>query len=139
MNWLTKTPFLTNERAGFFHFVSNVTVGLVIIIWMVLLVVIFLTHSLAHALDASDFSGLEGWTVATVTQVEDEFEGCDFGRKIRFDNGWTLTCNTYSYTYSFRPDAAIFFKSMQYRGRSYRLIKALIDDEFYDMDPLPAK
>jgi hypothetical protein len=93
----------------------------------------------ALALDASDFSGIEGWTIAAVTQVRDEFEGCDFDRVIRFDNGWTLTCSEYSYSYSYRPDAVIFAKTMQYRGRSYWMIKALIDDEFYDMQPVPVK
>ncbi len=139
MSWLTKTPFLTNERAGFFHFRLKVVAAFRITVWAVAFITFFLTYSLAHALDASDFSGLEGWTVAAVTQVEDEFEGCDFDRRIEFDNGLTLTCSTFSYTYSFRPDAVIFFKSTQYKGRSYWLVKALIDDEFYDMYPLPAK
>ena len=93
----------------------------------------------AHACDPSDFSGMEGWTIAAVTQVRGDFEGCDFDRVIGFDSGWTLTCSEYSYSYSYRPDAVIFAKTMQFRGRSYWMIKALIDDEFYDMQPIPAK
>lgn len=93
----------------------------------------------ARAFDASDFSGMEGWTIAAVTQVRGEFEGCDFDRTIRFDNGWRLTCSEYSYSYSYRPDAVIFAKTIQLRGRSYWMVKALIDDEFYDMAPIPAK
>jgi hypothetical protein len=98
-----------------------------------------LAGSSAHAIDASDFSGLEGWTVAAVTNVRDDFEGCDFDKRIRFDNGWTLTCSEYSYSYAYRPDAVIFVKSIELRGRSYWMVKALIDDEFYEMQAIPAK
>lgn len=93
----------------------------------------------SFAIDASDFSQLEGWTVAAVTQVRDEFKGCDFDRRIRFANGWVLTCSTYSYSYSYMPDAAIFIKSFNYQNRAYWMIKVLIDDEFYEMRPIPAK
>ena len=93
----------------------------------------------ALALDASDFTDLEGWTVAAVTTVRGDFEGCDHDKLIRFDNGWLLTCAEYSYSYSYRPDAVIFVKAIDFRGRSYWMVKALIDDEFYEMEPIPAK
>jgi hypothetical protein len=104
-----------------------------------ILTVFLLMPTASFALDASDFSGLEGWTVAAVTQVRDEFEGCDFDRRIRFTNGWVLTCGTYSYSYSYMPNAAIFVKSLKYQNRAYWSVKVLIDDEFYDMLPIPAK
>lgn len=93
----------------------------------------------AYGFRAFDFFGMEGWTIAAVTQVEGDFEGCDFDRSIRFDNGWRLTCGGFSYTYSYRPDAVIFVKTIQFRGRSYWAIKALIDDQFYEMQPVLAK
>lgn len=98
-----------------------------------------LTCTTVCALDASDFSDLEGWTVAAVTQVTDEFEGCDFDRTIRFDNGWEMRCNTYFYSYAYRPDAVIFVKSVQYQGQGFWLTKVLIDDEFYEMQAVPSK
>ena len=91
------------------------------------------------ALDASDFADLVGWTVAAATNVRDEFEGCDFDKKIRFDNGWSLTCSSYSYSYAYRPDAVIFTKSFPSRGQNYWMIKVLINDEIYDMQPIKAK
>lgn len=93
----------------------------------------------ALALDASDFDDLVGWTVLETTQVKDDFEGCDFDKRIRFMNGWVLTCSTYSYSYSFMPQAVIFVKSMTYQGRNFWMVKALIDDEIYDMQPIRAR
>ena len=93
----------------------------------------------AFAIDASDLSDMEGWTIVAVTSVEGEFEGCDFDKKIGFRNGWVLTCSDYSYSYSYQPDAVIFAKTFTYKGRSYYSIKALIDDEFYNMEPIPVK
>lgn len=98
-----------------------------------------ISPALAYALDASDFDDLVGWTVAASTQVRGDFEGCDFDKKIRFDNGWVLTCSEYSYSYSYRPSAVIFVKSFSLKGRTYWMVKVLIDDEFYEMQPIPAK
>jgi hypothetical protein len=93
----------------------------------------------ARAIDASDFDDVVGYTVVAVTQVRDEFEGCEHDKKIRFDNGWTLTCSEYSYSYAYRPDAVIFAKVFPFKGVNYWMLKALIDDEFYDMEPVRAK
>jgi hypothetical protein len=90
----------------------------------------------ALALDASDLDDLERWTVAAITNVEDKFEGCDFDRQIRFDNGLVLTCSTYSYTYVYRPDAVIFVDDFEFKGHTYWSVKALIDDEFYEMQAI---
>ena len=48
------------------------------------------------------------------TQVSDAFEGCDFDKRIKFLNGLTFVCSTYSYTYSFMPRVKIMIIS----GRS---------------------
>lgn len=92
-----------------------------------------------QALDASDFNELVGWTVIETTQVEDEFEGCDFDKKVSLMNGWVLTCSTYSYSYSYMPEVVIFVKSVTYQGQNFWMVKALIDDEFYDMRPIRAR
>lgn len=45
------------------------------------------------------------------TTVSSEFEGCDFDRRISFDNGLIFVCDSYSYTYSYRPNVKIYFVS----------------------------
>ncbi len=79
---------------------------------------------------------LEGWTIVSVTQVNGEFEGCDFGRVIRFQNGTAFKCAGYGYNYAYSPDAVIFGKSGTFEGRAFVQIKALIDGELYDMQPV---
>ncbi len=91
---------------------------------------------LKHPISAS---WRDGPSQRAVTSVRDEFEGCDFDKRIRFDNGWTLTCGEYSYSYAYHPDAAIFTKAFSFKGKNYWMLKALIDDELYDMQPIPAK
>ncbi|QXO59312.1 hypothetical protein JC794_08475 [Morganella morganii] len=81
------------------------------------------------ALSADDFSGMENYIIIAETNVDDEFSGCEYDKKIRLSNGWVLTCATYRYSYSYRPDVIVFAKDI---GRGY-LIKALIDDDIYDM------
>jgi len=44
-----------------------------------------------------------------------------------------------SYSYAYMPDAVIFVKSLKYQNRAYWSVKVLIDDEFYEMRPIPAK
>lgn len=84
---------------------------------------------------ASEFRGMEGWTIIATTQVEDEFEGCDFDKVIKFINGMVLKCSTFSYTYSFMPNAVIFAKSAKHKDMEFYQIKALIGDKLYDMSP----
>ncbi|MGL1921582.1 MAG: hypothetical protein OCD03_11210 [Hyphomicrobiales bacterium] len=43
----------------------------------------------------------------TETQVEDDFEGCDFDKRIKFMNGLTFVCSAYRYSYSFMPKVYI--------------------------------
>src|SRR5262245_18909396 len=38
----------------------------------------------------------------------DSFEGCEFGRIIVFDDNTGVACDTYSYSYSYRPTAYIW-------------------------------
>ncbi|HTF36068.1 MAG TPA: hypothetical protein VK714_20475 [Myxococcota bacterium] len=82
---------------------------------------------------------LEGWTIISVTQVDGEFEGCEFGRVIKLMDGSSLRCSTYNYTYSFSPDAIVFGKKATNEGTTLLMVKVLIEDELYDMTPLPVK
>lgn len=86
----------------------------------------------ALALDADDFRELEGFTVTAVTRVDGNFEGCEYDKKIKLQNGWVLSCQTYNYHYAYAPSVAVL---TQDAGRGY-IIKAIIDDDIYDMQPV---
>lgn len=55
----------------------------------------------------------------------DDFEGCDWDRKIILDDSKTLTCATYSYSYSYRPQAVILSNGSDW--------KMLVGDRVYNM------
>ena len=68
--------------------------------------------------DISDYVGYKVAAKKTIVGYVDEdgkrddsFEGCDFGRKIIFEDNTYLTCASYSYTYSFRPDATLLVRN----------------------------
>ncbi|MGO3447577.1 MAG: hypothetical protein ACTINK_09545 [Kluyvera intermedia] len=84
------------------------------------------------ALDADDFSNLEGYTITAVTRVDGDFDGCEYDKKIKLQNGWVLSCQTYRYHYAYAPSVAVLTKDV---GRGYT-IKAIIDDDIYDMHPV---
>jgi hypothetical protein len=84
-------------------------------------------------------SKLQEYTVLSVTTVDGEFLGCDFNKIIRFSDGKTLRCSSYSYMYSFMPDAVIFAKQATYQGKSFATIKVLIEGEIFDMEPILLK
>jgi hypothetical protein len=93
----------------------------------------------ANALDAYELEELVGWSIVASTQVDGAFEGCDFDKKIRLTNGMSLTCRTYSYSYSYRPRVIVFAQSVTHQGKSFSLIKALINDRLYDMQAIATK
>lgn len=84
------------------------------------------------AIDADDFDELEGYTVSAVTKVDGNFEGCEYDRKIKLQNGWVLTCKNYNYHYAYSPTVAVLTQDV---GSGF-VIKAVIDDEIYDMAPI---
>jgi hypothetical protein len=87
----------------------------------------------AAALEQSD---LLGYTLIDEKTVDDEFEGCDFDKRIVFLDGTHLTCATYSYTYSYMPTAYIYARQIEYKGVVYMSIKMVVEDEIYDMYPV---
>ena len=77
---------------------------------------------------ASDLEDLarDGYAVFDETQVDGEFEGCDFDKRIPLTNGLVFVCSTYSYSYSFMPEVLIL---QHVRSGD---IKVLIDEDEYD-------
>ena len=82
-----------------------------------------------------DVSDYVGWTIiysGTVTGYVDEngneessFEGCEYGRVLIVDYTKQVTCQTYSYSYSYMPDIVVL--------KSGKRLEACIDDEMYDV------
>lgn len=88
----------------------------------------FILSTVASAAGASDLEDLakDGYAVIEETQVDGEFEGCDFDRRIKLINGLIFVCQTYSYSYAYMPDVLIL-KHIRTGD-----IKVLIDDDEYD-------
>jgi hypothetical protein len=82
---------------------------------------------------------LEGWTIVSVTSIQGEFEGCDYGKKIALDDESVFACSEYNYTYSYSPDVIVFAKRMAYQGHSWISFRLVIEDEIFEMQPRPAK
>ena len=76
---------------------------------------------------------IDGWMDKDKNQKKSGFEGCDWDRVIIFDDGTTATCRTYSYSYSYRPKAALFVTPMTHNGTSFVSIKMLVGSNIYDM------
>ena len=83
----------------------------------------------ASAINAYNYSSLEGYTVIKVTKVDGYFKGCEHRKQIKLQNGWILACNTYHYYYAYSPDAVIFARS----SISAQAVKMLVADHIYDM------
>src|SRR5208282_2419751 len=70
---------------------------------------------------ANDLGDYVGYTIAakkTIAGYQDQdgkrdssFVGCNFGRKIIFDDQTFLTCSSYSYTYAYRPEAILLVRN----------------------------
>jgi hypothetical protein len=87
---------------------------------------------------------LVGYTIVSATSVTGTFEGADYDRVVRLDNGWIFQFRTYGYHYAYHPDAVVFAKEVTAADfTKYGLkpppvlplltYKLLIDDEVYDV------
>lgn len=74
---------------------------------------------------ADELGNLIGYTIVAQKTISGEFEGCDFDKRIMFDDGTMLKCMSYGYQYAYMPSALILFN-----GSS---IKMIVEDEIYDM------
>jgi len=87
------------------------------------------------AFNAFLFSRLIGYTIVaskTVASYIDpdgrtgtDFQGCNYGRKIVFDDNTALTCSEYNYEYSYQPTAILLVK-----GAS---IKMIVESTIFEM------
>ena len=75
---------------------------------------------------------LVGYTAIVSTHVVGEFEGADFDKPVKLDNGMIFEFTEYNYTYSYRPDVIVFARAATFQGRSVTLYKLMIEDELYD-------
>ena len=92
---------------------------------LVLLVVAFPRLASASRLEQL---ARDGYGVAETTNVAGEFKGCDFGRRIPFNDGLVFVCSSYNYHYAYSPEVLIL-KSVR-TGQ----FKVLIDGEEFDGD-----
>lgn len=84
---------------------------------------------------ASKLRSLVGWTIihsGSVTgyidkdgKKKDSYEGCEYGRKLIIDYQYVVTCQTYTYSYAYNPDAVLFAKSGSF--------KLLVESEVLDV------
>lgn len=102
----------------------------------VLMVAVIFTNGGARA--ECNLSDLVGYTLLAEKTIAgyidnekkgDDFEGCEFDRIIVFDDNTGVRCATYSYSYSYRPDAYIF-------ASGPGSMKMCVEDELYDVTPL---
>ena len=93
-----------------------------------LLIAALLSFAAAPAL-GSDWEDLakDGWAVVQSTQVDGDFEGCEYDKRIPLMNGLIFVCQEYGYSYSYMADVYIL---QNVRGNyGYKVV---IDDEEYD-------
>jgi len=100
--------------------------------------------SASFALDADDLDELLGYTMISSTHFSGEFEGADFDKSVKLDNGMVFWFTGYNYNFSFRPAVAVFAKSMTPEelrkygikppsNKPFTFYKLVIDDEIYDV------
>lgn len=92
---------------------------------VVLVAMLALVPAAAHGEDLEELAR-DGYAVVEETNVDGEFEGCDYDKRIPLTNGLIFVCSEYSYSYSYRPEVLIL---EHVRSGD---IKVLIDDEEYD-------
>jgi hypothetical protein len=105
--------------------------GKVIRILVACLILVATSRPLSAQIDVSKLGDLVGWTVAVDTHIQGEFEGPDYDKVVRLDNGWIISFHDYDYFYEYHPEIVIF--STQFKGVT--LYRAVIDggDDIYDV------
>lgn len=72
-----------------------------------------------------DLEYLEGYQIIAKKQVNDDFEGCDYDKKIIFTDRTYVVCDEYDYTYSYMPTAIILSNGYDFKmcvnDRLYRI------------------
>ena len=91
-----------------------------------------LSITAANADLADELEDLEGWLIFTSSTVSGDFEGADYGKVVKLDNGMIFEFDEYDYTYAYRPTAVLLAK--EYRGVIF--YKLIVEDEVYDVTRL---
>ena len=110
---------------------------------LVFILVLIIVPLIAEA-DVADVLGrYVGYTIVASKTIagyvdkdgtrKNQFDGCNFGRTIIFDDNTSMTCSTYGYQYAFRPTAIILMKSMSIGGKSYGSVVMVVESDSYDM------
>jgi len=92
---------------------------------LLLLGLLVLWSSNAFSSELEDLAR-DGYAVVETTQVDGDFEGCDFNKRIPLTNGLVFVCSEYNYSYSYMPEVLIL---KQVKSGD---IKVLIDDDEYE-------
>jgi hypothetical protein len=98
----------------------------------------------ANAVDADDLAELVGYTIVDASHVDGEFEGSDFDKLVRLENGMIFEFLDYSYSYSYRPTAVVLALHLsleelrklspnKQHKRPLTLYYLLIEDELYSV------
>jgi len=100
-----------------------------------LLLLVCLPAITSDRLDADHLGRLMGYTVVAATNVSGSFEGADYDKLVKLDNGMVFEFQEYSYTYSYHPDAVVLAKALDVpaTGKQALIYKLIVDDEIYDV------
>jgi len=108
--------------------------------WMIAVTCVLCLSIPAHALDASDFTDLVGFTVVASSRVKGDYFGAEAGRPVVLDNGMSFSFSVRFSTYSYRPVAVVFARlpreALPAPGAqadvSASAYKLLVQDRIYD-------
>ncbi|MEJ2060476.1 MAG: hypothetical protein P8Y64_08315 [Gammaproteobacteria bacterium] len=87
--------------------------------------ILLAVSSVAIGSDLEDLAR-DGYAVIEKTQVDGDFDGCDFGRRIPLMDGLIFVCSGYGYSYAFMPEVLIL------KNINSSDIKILINGDEYD-------
>ena len=102
---------------------------------VVLLLVICIPAITSETLDVDSLGELIGYTILAASTVSGDFDGADYDKLVKLDNGMTFEFEEYSYSYSYRPAAVVLGKAIDIPGAGRRTViyKLVVDDEIYDV------
>jgi hypothetical protein len=96
------------------------------------------------AFEAEDLAEFVGFTIIDASHVDGEFEGADFDKTVRLENGMIFEFLEYNYSYSYRPVAIVLAMHLSIEEqrklnpkrtptRPLTLYYLLIEDEKYSV------
>ena len=90
-------------------------------------------HGTVQARLADEFNDLVGYAIVASETIE-EFEGCEYGKIIKFQSGLYVICDEYGYQYAYYTDAVILARAITHKGQKVLLCKMLVEDDIYDVE-----